>query len=139
MTAEGSVGRGDEADPGNGEEETMSSYILLIHGDEELWESWTEEQAVANARAHEAFNAKHRDAVVGGHELERSWHGRSVRLDAEGRSRVDDGPFSPVASVLGGFYLVEALDLDHAVRIAADLPEASAPSSGVEVRPLARP
>jgi hypothetical protein len=38
--------------------------------------------------------------------------------------------------VLGGYYLLEAADLADAVRIAADLPEASAPSSGVEVRPV---
>jgi hypothetical protein len=117
----------------------MSHYIVMIYGDEQVWESWSEEQGRANAAAHGAFHAAHGAAVVGGHELERSWRGRSVRTDPAGRRHVTDGAFLPGATVLGGYYVIEADDLDHAVRIAGDLPEASAPSSGVEVRPLAAP
>jgi hypothetical protein len=117
----------------------VSSYIVMIYGNEQVWESWTEEQGRLNAEAHGAFNAEHGGAVVGGHELARSWQGRSVRTDPEGRRQVTDGAFLPGTTVLGGYYVIEADDLDHAVRIAGDLPEASAPSSGVEVRPLAGP
>ncbi|WP_151083120.1 YciI family protein [Nocardioides cynanchi] len=117
----------------------MSTYIVMIYGDEGVWEAWSEEQGRANAAAHGAFNARHGAAVVGGHELDRSWRGRSIRADTEGRVQVTDGAFLPGSTVLGGYYLIEADDLEHAVRIAADLPEASAPSSGVEVRPIAAP
>jgi hypothetical protein len=117
----------------------VSTYILMIYGDEHVWESWSEEQGRANAAAHGAFNQLHGAAVVGGHELDRSWRARSVRAGADGRPQVTEGPFAPGTTVLGGYYLVEASDLDHAVRIASDLPEASAPSSGVEVRPVAAP
>lgn len=115
----------------------MSTYIVMIYGDEQVWESWSEDQGAANAAAHQAFNAEHADHVVGGHQLDRSWYARSIRAGTDGRSRVTDGPYLPGAPVLGGYYLIAAPDLDQAVRIAADLAEASAPRSGVEVRPLA--
>jgi hypothetical protein len=114
----------------------VSTYIVMIYGDESVWESWSEEQALANAAAHGTFNEQHGAAVVGGHELERSRRARSVRADADGRPHVTDGPFLEGTTVLGGYYLLEGADLADAVRIAADLPEASAPSSGVEVRPV---
>ena len=115
----------------------MSTYIVMIYGDEQVWESWSEDQGAANAAAHQAFNAEHGDSVVGGHQLDRSWTGRSIRAGTDGSSSVTQGPYVQGAAVLGGYYLIEAPDLDRAVRIAADLPEASAPSSGVEVRRLA--
>ena len=115
----------------------MSIYIVMIYGDEKVWESWTDDQGAANAAAHQAFNTEHGASVVGGHELDRSRRPRSIRTGADGRSTVTDGPFVDGPVVLGGYYLIEASDLDRAVRIAADLPEASVPSSGVEVRPLA--
>ncbi len=114
----------------------MSTYIVLIYGNEEIWEAWSAQEGAANAAAHSAFNEQHGDAVVGGHELDRSWNGRSLRVDADGGRQVSDGAFLDGQPVLGGYYLIEAPDLDRAVRIAGDLPEASAPSSGVEVRPL---
>jgi hypothetical protein len=117
----------------------MSTYIVMIYGDEHVWESWSEEQGLANAAAHALFNTAHGASVVGGHELERSWRGRSVRAGTDGSPHVADGTFLEGTTVLGGYYLIEARDLDHAVRIASDLPEASAPSSGVEVRPIAAP
>ena len=117
----------------------MSTYIAMIYGDEQVWESWSDDQGAANAAAHQAFNAEHGDSVVGGHQLDRSWTGRSIRAGADGRTGVTEGPYLPGETVLGGYYLIEAPDLDRAERIAADVPEASAPTSGVEVRPLATP
>jgi hypothetical protein len=117
----------------------MSTYIALIYGDEEIWESWTDEQAAANGAAHGVFNDRHGAAVRGGHEIDRSRHGRSVSLGPAGRPRTADGALTAGAPVLGGYYLIEAADLDQAVGIAADLPEASSPGSGVEVRPLVTP
>ena len=114
----------------------MNRYIVLIYGDEQVWEAWTEQQAVANGSAHRSFNAEHGAAVVGGHELERTWKGRSVRAGDDGRPQVTDGSFLGGSVAVGGYYLIEAQDLDAAVRIAGDLPEASAPTSGVEVRPV---
>jgi hypothetical protein len=115
----------------------MGTYIVMIYGDENVWDAWSEAQAVANSAAHGAFNDRHGSAVVGGHELDRSWKGRSVRRGPDGAPQVTEGSFLGGTTVLGGYYLIEASDLDQALAIAGELPEASAPSSGVEVRPLA--
>jgi hypothetical protein len=49
---------------------------------------------------------------------------------------VTDGPFLETKEALGGFYVVEARDLDHALEIAKGCP---APFGGVEVRPVVDP
>ena len=50
-----------------------------------------------------------------------------------GTTTVTDGPFAETKEALGGFYLVEAADLDEALVIAREVP---APFGGVEVRPV---
>lgn len=114
----------------------MAKYLVLIYGDERTWDAWSEEQGQANGEAHGAFNAFAGAAVVGGHELARSEEARNIRADGSGGQTVTDGPFPETKVVLGGFYVIEAADLDTAVALASRLPEASAPSSGVEVRPV---
>lgn len=114
----------------------MAKFLALIYGDEQTWDGWSDEQATANGEAHGAFNAVAGSAVVGGHELVRSKHARNIRADGSGGQSVSAGPFPDSAVVLGGFYVLEAEDLDAAVALARQLPEASAPSSGVEVRPV---
>ena len=51
-----------------------------------------------------------------------------------GRTTVTDGPFAETAEQLAGFYLVEAADLNEAIRMAADIPPAR--EGSVEVRPI---
>jgi hypothetical protein len=58
---------------------------------------------------------------------------RSVRI-RDGRRKVTDGPFSEVKEVLGGFNLIEAEDMDEAVRIAMEFPWAR--TGCIEVRPV---
>jgi hypothetical protein len=114
----------------------MAKYLLLIYGDEEKWEAWSEAEQEANSEAHAAFNAFAGASVIGGHELQRSRTAASVRADSEGRPSTADGPFLQTKQALGGFYIVEAANLDAAISLAERLPEASADSSGVEVRPV---
>ncbi|MGH9837825.1 MAG: YciI family protein [Blastocatellia bacterium] len=57
----------------------------------------------------------------------------SVRV-REGKRLVTDGPFAETREHLGGFFLIEAKDLDEALGIAARIPAASAGT--VEVRPV---
>ena len=52
-----------------------------------------------------------------------------------GKTQTTDGPFAETREQLGGYYLIEAKDLDEAVAIAARIP--SARSGAIEVRPLA--
>ncbi|MGW0801571.1 YciI family protein [Nonomuraea sp. NPDC002799] len=60
----------------------------------------------------------------------------SVRV-AGGRMLMTDGPFADTKEVLGGFYLVEAADLDEAIELAARIPAVRI-GGAVEVRPVAR-
>ncbi len=66
--------------------------------------------------------------VDSGHQLAAPSEGKTVRA-----SGVTDGPFMETKEALGGYYLVEAADLDEALAIAKDVP---APNGGVEVRPI---
>ena len=52
----------------------------------------------------------------------------------EGKRLTTDGPFAETKEQLGGYYLVEAADLDAAIAIAAKIPGAR--SGSVEVRPI---
>ena len=52
----------------------------------------------------------------------------------DGKRQVTDGPFAETREQLGGFYLIEAKDLDEALAIAERVP--SARSGSIEVRPL---
>ena len=60
--------------------------------------------------------------------------GTFVRYDGEGRPPVTDGPFAETKEQLGGYYIVEAENLDEAVSIAARIPGAR--TGSIEVRPV---
>ena len=66
-------------------------------------------------------------------QLEDARTARSVRI-RDGRTRVSDGPFAETKEMLGGFNLIEAEDIDEAVRMAAELPWAA--TGCIEVRPV---
>jgi hypothetical protein len=114
----------------------MAKYLILIYGDEKTWEGWSPEEQAANGAAHAAFRAKAGERVIGGHQLEGAATAASLRADAAGRPTPTDGPFLETKEILGGYYLLEASGLDEAVELAGLLREASAPSSGVEIRPV---
>jgi hypothetical protein len=108
-------------------------YALLIYGDEKVWESWSEAEQQENHLRHRKFlkMLQERGAMLGGAELSRSATATTVR-DSGGDVTVTDGPFAEAGEQLGGFYLVEAADLDDAIALAKALPEGI-----VEVRPIA--
>ena len=69
----------------------------------------------------------------GGNALEGSSTATTVRV-RNGKTAVTDGPFAETKEQLGGYYLVEAKDLDEAISIAARIPGAKYGS--IEVRPV---
>ncbi len=81
---------------------------------------------------YEAAGAK----VLGGEALERSSTATTIRNDWDGGSpaTVTDGPFVETKEVLGGYYLIEAKDLNEAIQVAARIP--SARFGAIEVRPV---
>jgi hypothetical protein len=117
----------------------MAKYLVLIYGDERAWAEAPEAWHQANTRSHEAFHAEAGSAIITANELEPVARTVSVRRGPTGRPSATDGPFIDTKEVIGGYYVLEAPDLAEAVRIAGQLPEATASHGGVEVRPIANP
>jgi hypothetical protein len=69
----------------------------------------------------------------GGNALLPTSSATSLRRDSSGKLVVTDGPFAETKEALGGYYLIEATDLDSAIAIASQVPT---PYGGVEVRPI---
>lgn len=116
----------------------MAKYLVLIYGDEQKWAEASDEWNTANGQRHGAFVAAAGDAVIGGQELEPTAMATSLRPDSTGRPAVTDGPFVESKEAIGGYYVLEAPDLDEAIRLAGQIPEASTESCGVEIRPIKR-
>jgi hypothetical protein len=110
----------------------MAKYILLIYGDPAQWEAMSPEQRKEHDRVHEEFRRTAGDRIVGGEELESAASATTLRAP----SVTTDGPFLETKEALGGFYLLEARDLDEVTALAALLPEVHAGHSGVEIRPV---
>jgi hypothetical protein len=115
----------------------MAKYLVLIYGDEQTWAEASQQWGEDNATAHQAFGRAAGAAVLDGHELTPSAQAVSLRGGGSGQFHRTDGPFVEAKEGIGGYYLLEASDLDAAVALAALIPEATAPGSGVEVRLIA--
>jgi hypothetical protein len=114
----------------------MAKYMLLIYGDTEQWNAMTPEQGEAHMAAHGNFQATAGPAIVDGGELEQPPTATTLRSDGAGGVTITDGPFLETKEALGGYYLLEASDLDAAIKAASMLPEVQASHSGVEIRPV---
>jgi hypothetical protein len=107
----------------------MSEYLILIYGDEKSFANIDQARVDSILAAHEAFGEKYAAAIKGGNALWGTDTATSIRADGT----VTDGPFAETKEALGGYYLVEAANLDDAIAIAKDVP---ALFGGVEVRPV---
>jgi hypothetical protein len=109
-------------------------YLLLIYGAEQTEQPSPEAQA-AVTQAYDVFtrNVKERGAYLGGEALEPTPTATTVRV-RDGQTLTTDGPFAETKEALGGYYLVEAKDLDEAIEYAASIPGAKWGS--IEVRPI---
>jgi hypothetical protein len=114
----------------------MAKYMILIYGDAQQWDAMSAQQRRAHDAAHAAFSAAAGSAIVGGEELELAPMATTLRADPAGRVITTDGPFLETKEALGGYYLLEAADLDAAIALATQLPEVHAAHSGVEIRPV---
>jgi hypothetical protein len=109
-------------------------YLLLIYG-EEPTEIAPEEAMAGEMAAYAAFNtwSRERGLVRAGEALRPTAAATTVRV-RDGRTLATDGPFAETKEALGGFYLIEAADLDEAIDCAARIPGAS--HGSVEIRPI---
>lgn len=114
----------------------MAKYLVLIYGDATQWAAMTPEQEKAHGAAHGEFAAAAK--ILAGHELElASVAATTVRMDAaSGRVTTTDGPFLETKEAVGGYYLLEASDLDEVIALTELLPEVRVSHSGVEIRPV---
>ena len=109
----------------------MAQYMILIYENESGYASASPDTFASVLDAHNAFAKAVSDlgaTIVNGNALQPTNSATSVRKD-----QVTDGPFVETKEALGGYYLIEADDLDQALAIAKEVP---APFGGVEVRPI---
>jgi hypothetical protein len=109
----------------------MAQYLILIYEQEGNYDDPSSQAAQTAMEAHGRFAEQVGEKggqIVGGNALQPTSTATSIRDDV-----VTDGPFAETKEALGGYYLIEARDLDHALDIAKLCP---APFGGVEVRPV---
>jgi len=109
----------------------MSEYLILIYESEQAYAEAAPEVYGEVMAAHNRFAEQVGELggkLVGGNALQPTSTATTIRSDV-----VTDGPFAETKEALGGYYLVEARDLDHALQIAKLCP---ARFGGVEVRPV---
>jgi len=109
----------------------MTEYLILIYERESGYAEAGPEVWEATGKAHARFAEQVGEKggkILGGNALQPTATATTIRGDV-----VTDGPFTETKEALGGYYLIEARDLDHALEIAKLCP---APFGGVEVRPI---
>jgi hypothetical protein len=110
-------------------------YLLLIYEDEKLWPQLPEAERGQMFAEYGKFT---QDVQASGHHkggnaLQPTHTATTVRV-RNGKTTTTDGPFAETREQLGGYYLIEAKDLDEATSIAARIP--SARLGCIEVRPV---
>ena len=110
-------------------------YLLLIHDEERAWGKLNDAEQQEIMRDYGEFTEqiKASGQYLGGFQLHPTSAATSVRV-RNGQRLVTDGPFAETREQLGGYYLVEAKDLDEAIALAARVP--SARMGTIEVRPV---
>ncbi len=111
-------------------------YMLLIYDPESAWESMPEAERNELFGEYMAFTESIRESghLLAGDPLEPTATATTLRVRG-GKAVTSDGPFAETREQLGGYYIVEARDLDEALELAARVP--SARIGCVEVRPIA--
>jgi hypothetical protein len=110
-------------------------YLLLIYGAESAWNALSAADAAKMSGEFGKFTQGIISSgnYVGGNRLHDTDKATTVRVK-DGKKVVTDGPFAETKEQLGGYYLIEAKNIDEATDIAARIPSASFGS--IEVRPI---
>ena len=107
-------------------------YLLLIYSEEQAWNPEKREQCYEESMAlARELNANGK--FLSANPLHPVSTATSVRV-RNGKRVVTDGPFAETREQLGGYFLVDATDLDEAISIASRIPAAKVGT--VEVRPV---
>ena len=112
-------------------------YLLMIYDDETRMKGATQADQAAMMKEYGEFSASivKSGNMKAGDALQPSSTATTVRVRG-GKTLSTDGPFAESKEQLGGYYLIEAKDLDEARGIAARIPGAK--HGSIEVRPVAK-
>ncbi|MBA3461431.1 MAG: YciI family protein [Deltaproteobacteria bacterium] len=110
-------------------------YLCLIYDNEKIWADMPEAESGQMFGEYMQFTAdiKKSGHLIGGEALQPVSTATTVRV-RNGKTTTTDGPFAETREQLGGYYLIEAKDLDEATAIAARIP--SARIGSIEIRPI---
>lgn len=110
-------------------------YLCLLYDDERVWATMSKPDIDAVMGDYFAFTSgiQASGQYVAGEALEPTHTATTVRV-RNGKAMTTDGPFAETKEQLGGFYLIEAKDLNEAIAVAAKIPAAR--TGCVEVRPV---
>jgi len=110
-------------------------YLLLLYQDARILEGRSPEESARIYDEYMDYTSRiHRNGnYVAGEALQPISTARTVR-QRNGKTLTTDGPFAETKEQLGGFYLVEAKDLDEAIKLASGIPAVR--TGSVEVRPI---
>lgn len=112
-------------------------YVALIYSNESDGNNRGEDfqkKLVEEYWAYEKWlDDENKGCKLGGHALQPIGTATTVRI-RDGKTLTTDGPFAETKEQLGGFYLLEAKDLDDAVRMASRIP--SGKFGSIEIRPV---
>ena len=111
-------------------------YMLLLYNDPETFPApGTPEGDAANARWFQLTEEMAQAGVLAGGEALQPPQTATVLRAPNGSAVLSDGPYAETKEFLGGYYLLEADDLDRAIALAARIPAARMGGS-VEIRPI---
>lgn len=115
--------------------ETTMQYLLMLYFDDTTWPKMTPEQQQEGNAAYMAYTEALAKSgiLVGANRLQPSTSATTIRLE-DGKPKVLDGPYADAKEQLGGYYLIEAPDLDAALSWASRCPTVG--HGTVEVRPV---
>ena len=110
-------------------------FLCLIYDEESQWETMASSEVDTLMSEFRAFteSIKGSGYYIGGNRLRPTQSARTVRV-RNGKLLATDGPFAETKEQLGGYYLIEAKDLNDAVQVASRIP--SARFGSIEVRPI---
>jgi len=110
-------------------------YLLLIYDDESKMNEMSQAEQEAFGGEYFAFtdSIKQSGHFRAGEALQGVTTATTVRV-RDGKTMTTDGPFAETREQLGGFYMVEAANLDDAIEVAKRIP--SARTGSIEVRPI---
>jgi len=110
-------------------------YLCLIYEDESTFDKISKEQADSIFAEYGAFTdgIKTSGHYLGGNALQPTPTATTLRV-RNGKISTTDGPFAETKEQLGGYYLIDARDLNDAIQVASRIP--SARYGSIEVRPI---